>query len=85
MFSFTFTQMHKLKQAHDTFKALQFSLHANHWIHCNIWLLIQHSKLYIHITISAPVKQWRDSQPRHLQNQKKHSKFMHKQPWHISD
>jgi len=80
MISFTFTKMHKLKQVHDTFKVLQFYFHSNHCIHCNIWLLNQHSKFYIHITIGAPVKQWRDSQPQHLQNQKKHYKSIHKQP-----
>jgi len=32
--------MNKLKQVHDTFKVLQFSLYSNHCIHCNIWLLV---------------------------------------------
>jgi len=40
MFSFTFTQTHKLKHVHDTFKVLQFSVHPNHCFHCSIWLPI---------------------------------------------
>jgi len=34
--------MHKLKHVHDydTFKVLQYFIHPNHCIHCNIWLLI---------------------------------------------
>jgi len=65
--------MHKLKHVHDTFKVLQF-FYPNH---CNILLLIQHSKFYIHIYANASVKQWTDYQPQHLQNQMKHSKIMH--------
>jgi len=38
------------------------------------------SKFYIDITINAPTKQWRDSEPQHLQKQKKQSKITHKQP-----
>jgi len=38
------------------------------------------SKFYIHITINASIKQWRDFQPQHLQKQKKHCKITHKQP-----
>jgi len=59
--------MHKLKHVHDTFKVLQFSFHTNQ---CNILLLISHSKFYIHSYHNAPVKQWTDSQPHHLKNQK---------------
>jgi len=31
--------MHKLKHVHDIVNILQLSIHPNHCIHCNIWLL----------------------------------------------
>jgi len=60
-------------------RSYSFFFYPNHCIHCNIWLLIYHSN-FAFISITVPVKQWTDSQSLHLQNQKKHSSIMHKQP-----
>jgi len=74
--------MYKCKRAHNTFMVLQLSFHPNH---CNIWLLIWHSRFYIHTYHNTPVKQRTDSQPQHLQNQKSVTKSCTSSPWHISD
>ena len=53
---------------HDTFKVLQLFLFT---LTTTFTAIFDYkSKFYIHITINAPIKQWRDSQPQHLQKQK---------------
>jgi len=74
--------MHKLKYVHGTFKVSQFCFQTNQ---CNILLLISHAKCCIHAYHNAPVKQWRDSQPHHLQNQKNIPKSCTRSLWHVSD
>jgi len=61
--------MQDMKHVHNTFKVSRFSFHTNQ---CNILLVISPSKFYIHPYHNPSVKQWTDSQPHHLQNQKKH-------------
>jgi len=52
-------------------------MHSLQYLTTNLTFKILHS----YLSQNAPVKQRTDSQPQHLQNQKKHSKVMHnKQP-----
>jgi len=62
--------MHKLKYVHDTFKVLQLSFHPNHCIFAT-FLTTNLTFKILHSYHNAPVKQWTDSQPQHLQNKKK--------------
>jgi len=39
----------------------------------------------LHSYHNAPVKQWTDSQPQHLENKKSIPKSCASSPWHISD
>jgi len=63
MFSLTFTLMHKLKHVQYMIHSRSYSFLFTLTI---AFIATFDYKFNIHITINAPVKQWRDSQPQHL-------------------